>query len=134
MGKQIVLLEQGKLVAHGGGPAVEAGVGGDRLGGHRLAAVQVVLHHLAQDQLLSGGEHDRDSRVCACRVSCASPLSRTWPLARPCDDRAARLWSGAMSCSSDLQLGLGVADDLVAGLLGDRVHDHVTVEPRARCR
>ena len=45
------------------GPQSSLGVGGDRLGGHRLAAVQVVLYHLAQDQLLSGGEHDGDSSL-----------------------------------------------------------------------
>src|SRR5487761_971256 len=30
-------------------------------------------------------------------------------------------------CFSDVELGLSVADDLVAGLLSDRVYDHVTV-------
>ncbi len=62
VGEQVVLLEQGKLVAHGRGSAVEARVGRDRLGGHRLSAALVVLHHLAQDQLLSGGEHMSDCR------------------------------------------------------------------------
>ena len=62
MGEQIVLLEQRELVAHGRGSTVEARVSRDRLGCDRLSAALVVLHHLAQDQLLSGGEHMSDCR------------------------------------------------------------------------
>src|SRR5262249_17524232 len=54
---QTLLLEQRKFVADRRGPAVELGIGSDRLRCDRLARAQVVLHHLAKDLLLPGGEH-----------------------------------------------------------------------------
>ena len=109
MREQAVLLEQRQFVAHGGRPAVELRVGGDRPRRHRLAGPQVVVHHLAQDPLLPGGEHGSDCRWRARRRR-----------------RCARL---------QIELGLGVADDLLARLLGDGVdHARARRRPRARCR
>ena len=62
MGQQTELLQQGQFVAHGGRPAVEVRVGGDRPRRDRLAGSQVVVHDLAQDHLLSGGERFSQSR------------------------------------------------------------------------
>ncbi len=100
MVEQAALLELREFVANRRGAAVELGVGGDHARGHRLTGVQVVLDDLAQDALLAGGEHG---------LIVGGAMA---------PDRAPAL---------ELELGLGVADDLLAGLLGDRVDDRPAV-------
>jgi len=55
--EQALLLEQREFVAHGGRAALEIRVSRDRAGGDGLTGAQVVVDDLAQDPLLTSGEH-----------------------------------------------------------------------------
>ena len=83
MGEQAHLLEQRKFVSHGGRPAFQQRVGGDRLRRHRLPGLQIIVHHPAQDPLLPGGEHAVIVGAAlappgAYRASSASALRMIW--------------------------------------------------------